>query len=238
MKAIDNLEKIENYQPSSLVNNWQWLCLGDNIDYNFITEKMEKRAYDIRHHNAPESIWLLQHPHLYTLGIRGCDDDFRVHDSSIPKYKTNRGGQTTYHGPGQLIIYVMMDLRKRCYDVRSYINFLENWLIILLSRYHIYAESRCNRVGLWVKDDKIPSYENKIAAIGVRLKKWVSYHGIALNVAPDLKKFDSIVPCGISNPYYGVTSLEKLQKNTNIDTITQDLKDIFFNDITLKNSQR
>lgn len=196
---------------------------------------MEQRAIDIRADKACEAVWLLQHPSLYTLGIRGEHGDFKADYAEkithIEKIMTNRGGQTTYHGPGQLVIYVMMDLQKRNLDIRSYIMRLEQWIIGLLKHYDIEAHACRERVGLWVNNDI--GGEDKIAAIGVRMKKWVSYHGIALNINPDLEMFKPIIPCGIHDEKYGVTSLATLGKNYALDAIIQQLQDIFLNEIAL-----
>ena len=167
---------------------------------------MEARVAAIAAGQAPELVWLLEHPSLYTSGTSGKPDDLL--DPRFPLFATGRGGQLTYHGPGQRIAYVMLDLRRRRPDVRAYVAGLEEWIIRALAAFNIGGERREDRVGVWVKrPDKGTGFEDKIAAIGVRLRHWVSFHGISINVAPDLAHFDAIVPCGVTEPRYGVTSL-------------------------------
>lgn len=170
---------------------------------------MEKRAAEIRAGLAPETIWLLEHPALYTAGTSAKAGDLLTPDR-FPVHQTGRGGQFTYHGPGQRVIYVMLDVKRRGADVRQFVRDLEEWIIRTLSRFNVEAGRRDGRVGLWVRNSK---GEDKIAAIGIRLRHWVSFHGISINVDPDLSHFDGIVPCGItpsaSTPF-GVTSLARL----------------------------
>jgi lipoyl(octanoyl) transferase len=170
---------------------------------------MEARAAAIASREAPELVWLLEHPPLYTSGTSGKAGDLL--EPRFPLFATGRGGQVTYHGPGQRVAYVMLDLKRRRPDVRAYVASLEEWIIRTLARCNVRGERREDRVGVWVKrPDKGPGFEDKIAAIGVRLKRWVSFHGIALNVEPDLSHFSAIVPCGVVDPRYGVTSLVDL----------------------------
>ena len=158
---------------------------------------------------APELVWLLEHPPLYTSGTSGKAADLL--EARFPLFATGRGGQITYHGPGQRIAYVMLDLKRRRPDVRAYVASLEEWIIRTLAAFNVRGERREDRVGVWVKrPDKGAGFEDKIAAIGVRLKRWVSFHGIALNVEPELAHFSAIVPCGVVDPRYGVTSLVDL----------------------------
>jgi lipoyl(octanoyl) transferase len=177
---------------------------------------MEARVAAIRAGTAAEKIWLLEHPPLYTAGTSAKAEDLRA--ARFPVYESGRGGQYTYHGPGQRIAYVMLDLQKRGPDLRRYIWTLEEWLILALQEFDVRAERREGRVGLWVD---LSSYgrsgEAKIAAIGVRVRKWVTYHGIALNVAPDLTHYDGIVPCGISE--HGVTSLADLGVSITMENV-------------------
>jgi lipoyl(octanoyl) transferase len=164
---------------------------------------------DIAAHHAPELIWLLEHPSLYTSGTSGKADDLL--DPRFPLFATGRGGQLTYHGPGQCVAYVMLDLKRRRPDVRAYVAGLEQWIIRTLAAFDVQGERREDRVGVWVsRPDKGLGGEDKIAAIGVRLRRWVSFHGISLNVDPDLTHFEAIVPCGVADPRYGVTSLADL----------------------------
>lgn len=171
---------------------------------------MEQRVADIRSGKADELIWLLEHPPLYTAGTSANRKDL-LDAERFPVFETGRGGEFTYHGPGQLVGYVMLDLKKQFApnppDIRIYIQLLETLIIQVLAELGVKGERREGRVGIWVTDDK-NSTENKIAAIGVRVRKWVTYHGFSLNISPDLSHFNGIVPCGISE--YGVTSLKHL----------------------------
>ncbi len=171
---------------------------------------MEARAAAIANGEAGELVWLLEHPSLYTAGVSSKDSDLLAPDR-FPVFRTGRGGQFTYHGPGQRVAYVMLDLRERGRDVTKFVQNLEHWLIGALADFNVKGEIRDGRVGVWV-ERKGPGWsrEDKIAAIGVRLRKWVSFHGIAFNVEPDLEHFSGITPCGISAPQFGVTSLVDL----------------------------
>ncbi|MDA9817808.1 lipoyl(octanoyl) transferase LipB [Flavobacteriaceae bacterium] len=169
---------------------------------------MEQRALDIIANKNSELIWITEHPPVYTAGISAKPEEILNHN--IPVFQTNRGGKYTYHGPGVKIIYVMLNLKKLFYpkppDVRIFVRMLENWIIAILAKIGIKGETRKDRIGIWVCDRN--GAEKKIAAIGIKLKKWVSYHGIAINVNPDLKAFQGIIPCGISN--FGVTSVNEV----------------------------
>ena len=171
---------------------------------------MEARAAAIAAGDAGEFVWLLEHPPLYTAGVSAKPDDLLAPDR-FPVFQSGRGGQFTYHGPGQRVAYVMLDLRKRGRDVTKFVSDLERWLIGALDRFNVKGEVREGRVGVWV-ERKGPGWsrEDKIAAIGVRLRKWVSFHGIAFNVEPELEHFSGITPCGISGPQFGITSLVDL----------------------------
>ena len=170
---------------------------------------MEARVAAIADGKAPELVWLLEHPPLYTSGTSGKDADLL--DPRFPLFSTGRGGQLTYHGPGQRVAYVMLDLKRRRPDVRAFVAGLEAWIIRALAAFNVRGERREDRIGVWVaRPDKGLGHEDKIAAIGVRLRRWVSFHGIAINVEPDLTHFDAIVPCGVVDPRYGVTSLVDL----------------------------
>jgi lipoyl(octanoyl) transferase len=187
----------------------EWRISEQPVDYLHAVTAMEARAAAIAAGEAPELVWLLEHPPLYTSGTSGKSDDLL--DPRFPLFATGRGGQLTYHGPGQRVAYVMLDLKRRRPDVRAYVAALEEWIIRTLAAFNVRGERREDRVGVWVKrPDKGEGHEDKIAAIGVRLKRWVSFHGVAINVEPDLSHFAAIVPCGVADPRYGVTSLVDL----------------------------
>ncbi len=190
-------------------NAVEWRISDSLIPYPEAVAAMEARAAAIAAGEAPELVWLLEHPALYTSGTSGKAGDLL--EARFPLFATGRGGQLTYHGPGQRVAYVMLDLKRRRPDVRAYVASLEQWIIRTLAAFNVRGERREDRVGVWVKrPDKGAGFEDKIAAIGVRLKRWVSFHGIALNVEPDLSHFSAIVPCGVVDPRYGVTSLVDL----------------------------
>jgi lipoyl(octanoyl) transferase len=187
----------------------EWRISEAPVPYPDAVAAMESRVADIATGKAPELVWLLEHPPLYTSGTSGNAGDLL--EARFPIFESGRGGQITYHGPGQRVAYVMLDLKRRRPDVRAYVASLEEWIIRTLAAFNVRGERREDRVGVWVKrPDKGPGCEDKIAAIGVRLKRWVSFHGIAINVEPDLSHFSAIVPCGVVDPRYGVTSLVDL----------------------------
>jgi lipoyl(octanoyl) transferase len=170
---------------------------------------MNARVTAIAAGNAPELAWLIEHPPLYTAGTSARPAE--LIEARFPVHAAGRGGQFTYHGPGQRVAYVMLDLNRRKPDVRAFVATLEEWIIRTLARFNVRGERREDRIGVWVRrPDKGEGREDKIAAIGIRVRHWVSLHGIALNVAPDLSHFSGIVPCGVSEPRYGVTSLADL----------------------------
>jgi lipoyl(octanoyl) transferase len=187
-----------------------WAASPGLTDYEPAVAAMEARAAAIAAGEAGELVWLLEHPPLYTAGVSAKGADL-LDPHRFPVFQTGRGGQFTYHGPGQRVAYVMLDLRKRGRDVTRFVADLERWLIGALARFNVKGEAREGRVGVWV-ERKGPGWarEDKIAAIGVRLRKWVSFHGVAFNVEPDLEHFSGITPCGVSGPQYGVTSLVDL----------------------------
>jgi lipoyl(octanoyl) transferase len=190
-------------------NAVEWRISDSLVDYAAATAFMEARAAAIATHDASELVWLLEHPPVYTSGTSGKAEDLR--DPRFPLVPTGRGGQVTYHGPGQRVAYVMLDLKRRRPDVRAYVAALEEMIIRTLDAFNVRGERREDRVGVWVRrPDKGSGYEDKIAAIGVRLKRWVTFHGLAINVEPDLSHFQAIVPCGVTDPRYGVTSLVDL----------------------------
>lgn len=187
-----------------------WAVSAGLVEYEPAVAAMEARAGAIAAGEAGELVWLLEHPPLYTAGVSAKPGDL-LDPERFPVFKTGRGGQFTYHGPGQRVAYVMLDLRKRGRDVTRFVADLERWIIGALETFNVKGEIRDGRVGVWV-ERKGPGWkrEDKIAAIGVRLRKWVSYHGIAFNVEPELEHFSGITPCGISAPELGVTSLVDL----------------------------
>jgi len=187
-----------------------WALSPGLVEYETAVTAMEARAVAIAAGEAGELVWLLEHPPLYTAGVSAKDGDLLDADR-FPVFRTGRGGQFTYHGPGQRVAYVMLDLRKRGRDVTRFVADLEHWIIGALESFNVKGEIREGRVGVWVERNGAGwAREDKIAAIGVRLRKWVSFHGIAFNVEPKLEHFSGITPCGISAPQFGVTSLVDL----------------------------
>jgi lipoyl(octanoyl) transferase len=187
----------------------EWRISDTPIPYPEAVAIMESRAAAIASGSAPELVWLLEHPPLYTSGTSGKPGDLL--DARFPLFETGRGGQITYHGPGQRVAYVMLDLKARRPDIRAYVAGLEEWIIRTLAAFNVRGERREDRVGVWVaRPDKGEGFEDKIAAVGVRVRRWVTFHGISINVEPDLSHFASIVPCGVVDPRYGVTSLVDL----------------------------
>jgi lipoyl(octanoyl) transferase len=193
--------------PGLLVD---WANSSAPQPYEAAVAAMEARAEAIAAGEAPELVWLLEHPPLYTAGTSAKASDLL--EARFPVHRSARGGQLTYHGPGQRVAYLMLDLSRRRKDVRGFVGAVEAWLIEALSEFNVRGETRTDRVGVWV--DRTPPggppREDKIAAIGIRIRRWVSFHGIALNVEPNLSHFSGIVPCGVSAPGFGVTSLVDL----------------------------
>ena len=191
---------------------------------------MEARAEAIRLGDAEEQIWLLEHPALYSAGTSAQSEDL-VDSDRFPVFLTGRGGQYTYHGPGQRVVYVMLDLNKRGKDVRKFVKRLEHWVIAALQEFNVHGEVRDGRVGVWVQRPDLPKLpdgslrEDKVAAIGIRLRRWVSFHGISINVEPDLSHYEGIVPCGISE--HGVTSLVDLGLPVTLGDLDVALKKTF-----------
>ncbi|MBP1180586.1 lipoyl(octanoyl) transferase [Methylobacterium sp. PvR107] len=195
------------------------------VDYAPALAWMEARAEAIASGAAPECVWLLEHPPLYTAGTSARSEDLVAPDR-FPVHATGRGGQYTYHGPGQRVAYVMLDLDRRSRDLRAYVASLEAWLIETLAAFNVRAERREDRVGVWVRrPEKGPGVEDKIAAIGIRVRRWVSFHGISLNVEPDLSHFDGIVPCGVRE--HGVTSLVDLGLPVSMAEVDMQLRAAF-----------
>jgi lipoyl(octanoyl) transferase len=188
----------------------EWRVEPGLTDYPAAVAAMEARVAAVRDGRAPELVWLVEHPPLYTAGTSARDGDLLQPDR-FPVYRSGRGGEFTYHGPGQRVVYVMLDLKRRGPDVRRFVTDLEEWIIRALAAFSVDGERRDGRVGIWVargKTGEDKPREEKIAAIGVRVRRWVTYHGISINVEPDLDHFSGIVPCGISA--HGVTSLVDL----------------------------
>lgn len=191
----------------------EWLMSHEPVAYDRAVAEMDARATAIADGRADEAIWLLEHPPLFTAGTSARPKDLRWPDR-FPVYATRRGGQYTYHGPGQRVVYVMLDLTRRGRDVRAFVSDLEAWVIATLDRFNVTGVVHADRVGVWVPRPEKPPLadgtprEDKIAAIGIRMRRWVSFHGISINVEPDLSHFDGIVPCGITG--HGVTSLVDL----------------------------
>lgn len=204
----------------SLISRPEWIVRPGYLPYPEAVDFMEARAAAIAAGTAPELVWLVEHPPIYTAGTSAHAEDLL--DARFPVYKTGRGGQFTYHGPGQRVGYVMLDLHKHGGDVRKFVCDLEEWLIRALASFGVKGERREGRVGIWVARG---AQEDKIAALGVRVRRWVSFHGIALNVAPDLSHFGGIVPCGIRG--HGVTSLADLGVNATMADVDAALKAAF-----------
>jgi lipoyl(octanoyl) transferase len=200
----------------------EWRRAAATVDYETAVAEMESRVAGIRDGTAPETIWLLEHPPLYTAGTSAKAADLLIPDR-MPVFESGRGGEFTYHGPGQRVAYVMLDLKARGRDVRGHVHNLEQWIIDTLREFGISGERRPSRVGVWVR--RPDGGEDKVAAIGVRVRKWVSYHGISINVAPDLSHYDGIVPCGISG--HGVTSLEALGVVASLEDVDAALERTF-----------
>lgn len=210
----------------------EWRVSDTLVDYADAVAIMDARAAAIARGEASELVWLLEHPPIYTAGTSARDED--VLQARFPVHQTRRGGQMTYHGPGQRIAYVMLDLNARGRDVRRFVASLEAWVIATLATFNIRGERREDRVGVWVtRPEKAPVIvrgaslpaEDKVAAIGIRLRKWVTFHGISLNVEPDLNHFSGIVPCGVSG--YGVTSLRDLGLTTEMADVDLAMRETF-----------
>ncbi len=207
----------------------EWVISPAPVSYPEAVAEMEARVAAIRAGDARERVWLLEHPALYTAGVSARDDDLLSHD--LPVHRSGRGGQFTYHGPGQRVAYVMLDLDQRGRDVRQFVRGLEQWIIGALGHFNIEGEVRDGRVGVWVARSHLTGAgtrvqrEDKIAAIGVKVRRWVSFHGISLNVEPDLSHFAGIVPCGIRE--HGVTSLVDLGLPVGMDDADAALKSSF-----------
>ena len=205
-----------------------WKISSEPITYLHAINTMESCVRKIRETGEGETVWLLEHPPLYTAGTSAKPQDL-INDGRFPVFESGRGGQYTYHGPGQRVIYLMLDLRHYRQDVRRYISMLERWLINTLSNLDVEAKRIEDRVGIWVEIDQTSGERKfeKIGAVGVRIRRWVTSHGVSLNISPNLEHFSGIVPCGISDA--GVTSLAKLKREINIEKVDKILKAEFLN---------
>ena len=203
------------------MNGPEWRIADEPVGYEEAVREMEARAEAIRLRGSPELVWLLEHPPLYTAGTSARPEDLL--EPRFPVHRTGRGGQFTYHGPGQRIAYAMLDVKARGGDVRAFVGQLEEWLIRTLAAFNVRGERRSDRVGVWVA--RGGGREDKIAAIGVRLRRWVSYHGVALNVDCDLGHYDGIVPCGVRE--HGVTSLLDLGVTASMAEVDGELRRAF-----------
>jgi len=214
--------------PANSVTGLEWRVSPGLTGYQDAVTAMEDRVAAIRAGTAPELVWLLEHSPLYTAGTSAKAHDL-LDAGRVPVYQSGRGGQYTYHGPGQRVAYVMVDLGRRGRDLRAYVNALEQWVIETLARFDVVGERRAGRIGIWVdrSGGRGAGREDKIAAVGVRVRHWVTYHGIAINVAPDLSHFSGIVPCGIADPLLGVTSLADLGVSATMADVDRALQETF-----------
>ena len=203
-----------------------WLVSDAPVAYEAALAAMEARVAAIAEGRAGELVWLLEHPPLYTAGTSAAPAD--LIEARFPVHQAGRGGQFTYHGPGQRVAYLMLDLKRRGPDVRRYVATLEEWIIRTLWRFNVRGERREDRIGVWVRrPDKGLGAEGKIAAIGIRIRRWVTLHGIALNVDPELAHFSGIVPCGVADERYGVTSLHDLGQLVSMPEVDMALRGEF-----------
>jgi lipoyl(octanoyl) transferase len=208
----------------------EWITSSGLTDYDEAVAFMEDRAIAIAEGRAEEAVWLVEHPPLYTAGTSAKEQDLLSPDR-FPVYPSKRGGQYTYHGPGQRVAYVMLNVGERGRDVRCFVRDMERWIIAALAEFNVHGEIRDGRVGVWVPRPDKPALpdgsqrEDKIAALGIRLKKWVSFHGLSINVEPDLSHFEGIVPCGITG--HGVTSLVDLGLPVTMDDVDVALRSTF-----------
>jgi lipoyl(octanoyl) transferase len=201
----------------------EWRVDDKLVAYHDALAVMDARTAAIADGTAAEMVWLIEHPPLYTAGTSAKPGDLMV--ARFPVHAAGRGGQFTYHGPGQRVAYVMLDLKRRGPDIRRFVATLEEWIIRSLAAFGIAGERRDDRIGVWVRrPDKGEGHEDKIAAIGIRVKRWVSLHGIALNVDCDLSHFAGIVPCGVADPRYGVTSLVDLGRPVSMAAVDMALR--------------
>jgi len=222
-----NIHTTSAYSKEPIPNTSQveWRISDAQVPYEEALAFMEKRVTDIAEGTARECVWLLEHPPTYTAGTSADKKDLLTPER-FPVFETGRGGQYTYHGPGQRVGYVMLNLKQRGPDVRAFVHNLEEWLIRSLAAFNVKGETRDDRVGVWVpRPDRGPTREDKIAAIGLRVRKWVTFHGVSLNIDPDLEHFSGIVPCGVTE--HGVTSLLDLGQIVSTQEVDAVLKKTF-----------
>jgi lipoyl(octanoyl) transferase len=215
------LQRIDIASPVYAADPVRWEIAEGLTDYTAAVSRMEQQAGLIAKGETKELVWLVEHPALYTAGTSAKAADLIAPDR-FPVFQTGRGGQYTYHGPGQRVAYIMLDLRKRGQDVRAFVAGLERWIIATLASFSIKGEKREDRVGVWVEQ---PGREDKIAALGIRVRQGVSFHGISINLAPDLSHFDGIVPCGVTQ--HGVTSLQDLGLQVSMSDLDAALQSTF-----------
>ena len=204
----------------------EWIISSGLVEYPDALKAMDERVDSIQKGNAKELVWLLEHPPLYSAGTSAKPKDLLT-PNRFPVFKTGRGGQYTYHGPGQRVAYIMLDLNRRKRDIRAFVSSLETWIINTLSKFNIRGERRSDRIGIWVRrtDLNNSDREDKIGAIGIRIKRWVTLHGISINVSPDLEHFGGIIPCGIDG--YGVTSFEDIGQPLEVYDLDVELRTEF-----------
>ena len=211
--------------PSEGAEPVEWLVWDRLVPYDEAVAAMEARVDAIARGQARECVWLVEHPPIYTAGTSARDEDL-IDPKRFPVHRTGRGGQFTYHGPGQRVAYVMLDLNRRTPDLRRYVAALEAWLIDTLAAFNVRGERREDRVGVWVRrPEKGEEVEDKIAAVGIRVRRWVTFHGVALNVEPDLSHFSGIVPCGVTR--HGITSLVDLGLPVSMPEVDSVLRGMF-----------
>ncbi len=207
------------------------------IDYPFALQKMESLVEGIQTGEVDEALWFVEHPPIYTFGTSAQSSELLA-ENTFPVYRTGRGGRFTYHGPGQRVVYVMLDLRLRGQDIRDFVQKLQQWVLISLENHGLKSSTHSDRIGVWVAPRLNPQLKNldqekKIAAIGIRVRKWVSFHGMAINVCPDLQHFEGIIPCGIKD--FGVTSFRDLGYDVTLDdldeTLIRNFQKVFQSDI-------
>lgn len=220
----------ETFHPAAGSAPVEWAIAEGQVGYEDAVAAMEERVAAIARSEAGERVWLVEHPPLYTAGTSAKDEDL-IEPNRFPVFRSGRGGRFTYHGPGQRVAYVMLDLNRRAPDLRRYVAALETWIIATLGEFNIRGERRDDRVGVWVRRPDKPvspsgaMAEDKIAAIGIRVRRWVTFHGISLNVEPDLSHFSGIVPCGVAQ--HGVTSLVDLGLPVTIPEVDATLRKSF-----------
>ena len=218
---------VDSSSPAGFPAPPEWQVSEAPVGYENALARMEARAASIAERSERELVWLLEHPPLITAGTSAGEGELLVSDR-FPVFKTGRGGRYTYHGPGQRVGYVMVDLKARGGDVRKFVFDLEEWLIRTLAVFGVTAGRREGRIGVWVaRPEKGDGYEDKIAALGIRVRKGVTFHGVSLNVSPDLSHFSAIMPCGISEQRYGVTSLADLGVQANMENVDRLLREQF-----------